>query len=495
MAQLQYKTKPFEHQHVDLDRTKDLRGFAYFWEMGLGKTKVALDLAAYLYNLKAIDAVLFVTKNGVDTQVIDEAVPTHLALLDNQYMADKWRDWDHCWPKLKKFGNTICDRLFIAAINVEALGTARGLAAIKELLSARRCLLVVDESQEFANLTALRTQNMVKIAPMAPFRRLMSGTPTGGNPVHLYSQMSILNPSIFPESIFAFEYKYCVKEDTKVWYKDKKTGLPMQRTIKTTVGYKNLDALEARIAPYISRRLKIDCLDLPEKIYKAVPFELSAEERTLYNKIKNQTLVEVAAGKYVDTDMAVKKLLRLQQVACGFVTFEDLVTGQKGSTLLPKPTRLRILMQYLRMVHGKALIWSRFTLSIEHIIDEIKKEFGEQSVVRYDGSVPENQRHTNKMRLKQDPTCRFLVGHPQAGGVGLDLPEAQDTFYYSNDHKLITRLQSEDRNHRIGSKGAVTYYDLSAIGTVDSRIIRALRERFDIAAQLNGDQLRQWISE
>lgn len=493
MTQLQFKTKPFAHQLEDLEHTKDKPFYGMHWEMGLGKTKYALDLAAYLWNCQRVGQMLFITKNGVDKQFIEEAIPTHLPLLEKQFITDNWNGDSHCWRVLKKYGSTLNDRLFIAAINCEALGTPKGRAAVMALVKNRPTYLAVDESQEFAGLTATRTKNLLQIAPLCPWRRTFTGTPTGGNPLHLYPQMAILSTQMIPESIWSFEYKYCVKQDSKIWYKDKLTGVAKERTIKQTVGFKNLDNLESRISPYVSRRLKADCIDLPPKIYKTLAFDLNEQERALYQRVKNQTLVEIAAGKYVDTEMGATKLLRLHQVSCGFAVFEDLITGEGGQALLPNPSRLKCLLSYLKMCQGKAIIWSRFSLSIDMIMKAVAEEFGAGSVVQYDGRITDNVKHANKTRFLQERECRFFVGQQRAGGVGLDLPVAQDVFYYSNDHRLITRLQSEDRAHRIGSKGAVTYYDLCATNTVDGRIIKALKERFDIAAQLAGDQLRSWI--
>ena len=67
-------------------------------------------------------------------------------------------------------------------------------------------------------------------------------------------------------------------------------------------------------------------------------------------------------------------------------------------------------------------------------------------------------------------------------------------IYYSNSFSLEKRLQSEDRAHRIGQDRSVLIIDLAAERTVDLHVIRALREKYDIAASVTGDRLREWIA-
>ena len=95
----------------------------------------------------------------------------------------------------------------------------------------------------------------------------------------------------------------------------------------------------------------------------------------------------------------------------------------------------------------------------------------------------------------QDPKSpvRFFVGNPQTGGYGITLTAANNVIYYSNGYDLEKRLQSEDRAHRIGQKKAVTYIDLIAPKTVDEKIRKALRKKINIATEIMGEELREWI--
>jgi len=92
-----------------------------------------------------------------------------------------------------------------------------------------------------------------------------------------------------------------------------------------------------------------------------------------------------------------------------------------------------------------------------------------------------------------DSEMRFFVGNPSTGGYGLTLTAASTMVYYSNSFDLEKRLQSEDRAHRIGQTKNVTYIDLIAVGTVDEKIVKALRAKIDIATQVLGEKFKSWL--
>ena len=79
-------------------------------------------------------------------------------------------------------------------------------------------------------------------------------------------------------------------------------------------------------------------------------------------------------------------------------------------------------------------------------------------------------------------------------GRGLTLTEANLVVYYANDFNLETRIQSEDRAHRIGQRNPVTYVDLISEGTIDEKIVAALRAKIEIGAKVLGEEAREWLS-
>jgi SNF2 family DNA or RNA helicase len=179
--------------------------------------------------------------------------------------------------------------------------------------------------------------------------------------------------------------------------------------------------------------------------------------------------------------------MRLHQITCGHFTADD------GSTQNIKSNRISELMNVLEEVEGKAIIWANYQKDMFEIKKAIEKEYGEGSVVDYYGLTPQEDRQPNIKRFQENPDCRFFVGTPQTGGYGITLTQANTVVYYSNGYDLEKRLQSEDRAHRIGQKKSVTYVDLISEKTVDEKIVKALRKKINIASEVMGEELRDWI--
>ena len=192
-------------------------------------------------------------------------------------------------------------------------------------------------------------------------------------------------------------------------------------------------------------------------------------------------------GKQTTTVTVLTQLMRLHQITCGHFTADD------GSTQNIKSNRISELMNVLEEVEGKAIIWANYQKDMFEIKKSIEKEYGEGSVVDYYGLTPQEDRQPNIKRFQENPDCRFFVGTPQTGGYGITLTQANTVVYYSNGYDLEKRLQSEDRAHRIGQKKSVTYVDLISEETVDEKIVKALRKKINIASEVMGEELRDWI--
>jgi SNF2 family DNA or RNA helicase len=155
---------------------------------------------------------------------------------------------------------------------------------------------------------------------------------------------------------------------------------------------------------------------------------------------------------------------------------------------------LEELFSIIEEFDGKMIIWANYRHDIETIKIALQKEFGMNAVATYYGDTEADDRQTIVDKF-QDPNSelRFFVGNPRTGGYGLTLTAANVMVYYSNSFDLEVRLQSEDRAHRIGQTKNVTYIDLIAPGTVDEKIVQALRSKIDIASQVLGEELKTWL--
>jgi len=367
--------------------------------------------------------------------------------------------------------------LHILIMNVEALSTDKGLKFAGKFLNSHKVLMAIDESTTIKNSSAKRTKNILALSKYARYKRIMTGSPVTKNPLDLYSQCEFLSPWLLNfQSFYAFRNRYA----------EMKTIHARGRSIQVVHRFQNIGELSDKLKDFSYRVLKEDCLDLPDKIYVKRNITLTPEQAKVYRQMKT-TALAVLNGKQVTSATVLTQLMRLHQITCGHFTADD------GTTQLVKNNRITELMNVLEETEGKAIIWANYQHDISEIKNAIIKEYGPESVVDYYGLTPQDQRQDNIKRFQQDSECRFLLGTPQTGGYGITLTAANTVIYYSNGYDLEKRLQSEDRAHRIGQKKAVTYVDITCEDTVDEKITKALRKKINIASEVLGEELRDWI--
>ena len=305
----------------------------------------------------------------------------------------------------------------------------------------------------------------------------MTGSPITKNPLGLYSQCEFLDPWLLDfTSYYAFRNRYA----------EMKTMHLRGRSIQVVSEFKNLGELSETVKTFSERILKEDCLDLPPKTFMKRYVALTPDQKKIYEQMKKAAMA-VLNGKVTTTMTVLTQLMRLHQITCGHFTADD------GTSQAVDSNRLNELMNVLDETEGKAIIWANYQLSVGEIIQRIIKEYGEDSYVHYYGLTSQEERQDNIRKFQNGPDCRFLIGTPQTGGYGITLTKANTVVYFSNGYDLEKRLQSEDRAHRIGQKKKVTYVDLIAEGTVDEKIVEALRSKLNIASEVMGEQLKEWI--
>ena len=193
-------------------------------------------------------------------------------------------------------------------------------------------------------------------------------------------------------------------------------------------------------------------------------------------------------GKIMSSINVMTQLMRLHQITCGHFKSDD------GTITHLKNNRLDELMSLLDEVEGKVIIWANYVEDIKKIVGTLKKAYGEASTVEYHGSVdPRVRQEQIALFQEKNGPARYFVGNPQTGGDGITLTAASTVVYYSNSYDLEKRLQSEDRAHRIGQKNSVTYVDLVAEKTIDERIVKSLRNKINIANEIMGEDIKDWI--
>ncbi len=477
-SNISFKTKPFSHQLKEFIEHKEDRTRALLWEQGTGKSKVILDSAAWLYVNNKIDGLLIIAPNGVHRNWIVDQIPQHYPL--PQKTLFMWESKKANNKNFKQDFRTLMKNprgLAILTMNYEALITDKGKLAAESFLDRYKSLLVCDESHKIKSWKAKRTKNIVKIGKLAKYKRILTGTVIGNSAFDLYSQFRFLN-----ENILGFKSEYAFKARFGVFIQTYANGRHFNQLIK----YRNLDQLKKLIDPYAIRITKEEVLDLPDKLYQKRYFDMSPRQAKIYSDLKREYLVELKEGKVLTAPLALTRLLRLQQITCNYLPIE-------GEMLYieTKNPRIECLMEALESCEGKIIIWARFTEDIRQIKSRLELDTIE--FVEYYGDIREKDRLNALEQFTKNPNCKIFLANPACAGEGLNLQVATAVIYYSNSFKLIERLQSEDRAHRIGQNHKVTYIDIICPDTVDDRIVKTLRKNQNIATTINGDKLKEWI--
>ena len=473
-----FKTDPYAHQLSALEKSWDREEFAYFMEMGTGKSKVLVDNIAMLYDKGKINGALIIAPKGVYNNWYTQEIPNHLA----SHIQPKMVLWTASTSKSKqKEYDSLFETgydLHILIMNVEAFSTKKGLDFAGRFLRTHRTMMAVDESTSIKTPTAKRTKSILSIGKLANYRRILTGSPVTKSPLDLYTQCAFLNEHLLGfTSYYTFRNRYATMLDRNFG----------GRRVQIVGGYKRLDELSKILKAFSDRVLKENCLDLPEKVYIERQVELTDEQSKAYSTMKSAALASIK-GKMATAPHILTQMMRLHQITCGHLKSDD------GTITEIKNNRLEELLDVLDEIEGKAIIWANYIYDIEHIVSVIKKKHGENSVVQYYGAVSSDKRQEAIQKFQDTKSAaRFFVGNPQTGGYGITLTAANTVIYYSNGYDLEKRLQSEDRAHRIGQKKSVTYVDLVTPKTVDEKIKKALRKKINIATEIMGEDLREWI--
>ena len=472
-----FKTKPYKHQLTALEKSWHKENFAYFMEMGTGKTKVLIDNLAMLYDKGKVDGALIIAPKGVVKTWYEQELPTHLP--------DHIENVTVLWqPNITKSQEEKLNSLFeietalhILIMNVEALSTDKGVKFAYKFLNSHKVLMAIDESTTIKTPAAKRTKNIIDLGEKAKYRRIMTGSPITKNPLDLYTQCYFLDPYLLDHaSYYSFRNRYAIMKTMHV----------RGRSIQVVSKFQNLSELSDVVKTFSDRVLKEDCLDLPPKNFTKRHIILTHDQRKIYEQMKKAAMA-VLNGKVTTTMTVLTQLMRLHQITCGHFTADD------GTTQLIPNNRITELMNILEETEGKVIIWANYQRDVNQIIKNVTEKYGEGSIVDYYGLTPQEDRQDNIRKFQNGPECRFLIGTPQTGGYGITLTQANTVVYYSNGYDLEKRLQSEDRAHRIGQKKNVTYIDLIAEDTVDEKIVEALRKKINIASEVLGEELKDWI--
>jgi SNF2 family DNA or RNA helicase len=490
------KTIPFQHQIEDTARLVKEPAFALFSEMGTGKSKIVIDAACILAKQGKIDTVVVVAPASVRCVWVDfeiGEIKKHSWV--NNHVFEFHNKSKLIWGDRLKPDDT---ELMWCVTNYEFLRSEKHLADLCVMLLKRNILLVLDESSYIKNRNAAQTKAVAKLRKHCARCVLLNGTPVTNSPLDLWSQMEVLSPKILKDfhNFYNFRSHYCEMRLMRFG-----AGHAFQQA----VSYRRLDHLAKKLAPWVLRREKKDCLDLPEKLYTEREVALTAESWKRYQELKKDCLIHLNApsamnpaadDSYRIEPNAAVRIMRLAQLTSGYlggITSNDPKKVDFESCWEDlSDEKLRWAVQYLteESTAKAVIVWCRWRRERERLY-EILEGMNEVCPLQIYGGQKQSERNEavkwfSESRENYEQRIA-LIAQPHAGGFGLNLVAASEAIYLSNDFSLGIRLQSEDRCHRLGQTNRVLYMDVLATGpagqkTVDHVIVKALREKKDIAA-------------
>jgi SNF2 family DNA or RNA helicase len=478
---------PKKYQYWALDNSWAIPSMSIDAEMGLGKTFITIANAGLLYINERITHMIVFAPKSVCSQWVsefekfwpaDEFQPVMIHRWDGMTSKREAREW-----RSLTGGFRPGDPLRVLVMNIESQSTQKGRFLAEKFVRSidGDCMAVVDESTRIKGHTAQRTSAAVRLSKHVKYTRTLSGLPTPNSPLDAYAPYCFLSgvgkmecPILGFTSQFQFKNRYAILE---------KTYLGPNKSFQDIKGWQRLDELYSKMRPHRIRLTKADCLDLPEKTYVRREVELTPEQKVLYKELIEHTKVELKAGTITSFNMLVK-LLRFQQLVSGWMTTEE------GGVLEIPSRRMAALLEVVEEIPGKVIVWAHFQATIEGIVKALREE-GYSAEAFYGKTSQKDRDRIIEEFQKGD--LRFFVGNPSTAGFGLNLTAASTQVFFSRDFSLETRLQAEDRTHRIGQTNPCTYIDLVTPNTVDDHVLTALRSKRELSSKLLGEKIGEWI--
>ena len=490
-----FKTKCYDHQLREFEISADLECRALLWSMRTGKSKLIIDTACHLYRAGKIDGVLIIAPNGVHSNWIHREIPIHQ--WDSvPYVCLEWisqiagktgkksrpRMHRKFWEKAEYISLEVKDKLKFVAMNAESIIFEANRELFRLYLMNNRILAVFDESHYFRKPSASRTKLARSLIQVCPYKRILTGTVVTNSPFAAYSQYNLLKPEAlgFP-TYQKFQRHYGDYQRIQI-----DAGRFMYGEF---IGYKNLEDLRARIAKYSSVVLREDCVDLPAVNQHLVQSHMSEDQKRVYKDISKGFLTELADEK-ISIGILTSVMLKLQQIACGFLIDENKVIHN----IPGGESRLNTLMQEIESTPDKVIVWCSFREDIRRVVKRL--ESAKIGFVEYHGGTKRADREEARKLFGPDSNffedqVKVFVGQPVAGGIGLNLSGAHTMIWYSHTFDAIIREQATERASAIGGKN-VTVIDIVS-SPIDRLMLSMVEEKIKTADLVSGTKLQEFL--
>jgi len=469
-SQIRPAMPPYGHQRRAVNNAVSgltVHGFhALFMEMGTGKTKTTIDTWMVLVKQRISTCLVVVCPKSLMSTWTDEELPKHLTI-DARIMTWDGKSSMKSNSAFLSFSEHPGPLVYV--VNVEAFQSLNETLRqrMSTLLRNKATIMAIDESSTVKGPDAKRSKNIKAAAKLAVGRLILTGTEISKSPLDLYMQFEVLKDRFWGmKSFFMFKSRYAILEDAYG---------PGGRTFKKIVGYNKIDELTSMIAPYTTRAMKKDCLDLPEKIRSVIKVPMTAAQQKVYDELKAHLATILESGEVMTVANKISLFTKFRQITGG-----TMKNGEEYLVIDPKPGKLVALLDDLEDTDEQAIVWCAFRGEVQLVAEALSK-LGR--VVTFDGSTEIDERSVAKTDF-QSGYARFFVANMKAGAFGLNLQNCHLQYFYSRDTSPQANWQAEDRSHRPGQKSVCVYKSLVVAGSVDERINDLISQSSDLLDKL-----------
>lgn len=461
--------EPWAHQAEGIRKSLNASQFMFFYDVGTGKTVTAITSARI--------------RMAREKKALKVLVVTPLITLKNWMF--EWRKFskiDH--KKIVPLTGTGEQRLKMVREGAQVFIASYETMLMPKVHAALKAwgpdILIVDELQRCKNHRAKRSKAIFDLAKNTRYRYGLTGTPILQSPMDLFGEFLVVDlGETFGQNFPIFRSTY---------FFDKNAGMPIQKYFPDWRLRKGADeAIQAKIQKLTMTAKKSEVLDLPPYVQKDILLEMHGEQKRMYKELEKDFLSYIDDKACVAT-MALTKGLRLLQIASGYVSLED-VEGKRSEKCFDSHGKKSALRELLEEItpSQKVIVWASFSQNyadIRGVCDELGIKY-----VEITGEVSTSEKFKGMDAFNTDPSVRVCLGHPAAGGVGVNLIAASVNIYYSRTFSLEDYLQSQARCYRGGSERheSITEINLICEGTIDELVAQRLSSKIDVSNKILRD--------
>lgn len=458
---IELKTQLFDYQKTAVEKLSKVKVGALYMEMGTGKTRTALELI----------------KNRIDKGKVNHI----LWLCPCTVKADLRRNLQQ---------HAIISDDILTICGIETLSSSvKTFYKLMDLIMEKECYLIVDESNLVKNPFAIRSRNILRLSKQCKFKLILNGTPITKNVSDLFAQWQILDWRILGyRSYYSFAANH-LEYDEKLHC--------VRRVL-------NFDYIMDKISPYVYQVKKDECLTLPKKLQTTFCFDLTQKQRAHYREIVEdflslETLYQMNGQNFKFETLIYRVFTALQQISSGQKITSKVSESMQHERFFDKPEdnpRIEALsyLMWQNFKDDKVIVWCKFMEEIEDVFAALTAEGFK--CCQFHGKMSFKKREESIEHFKGD--CQVLIANKSCASYGLNLQFCHNAIYYNNDWNWGTKVQSEDRIHRIGQNHDVKIIDLFAEDTLDERILECLSNKENISDRFKNlledrEKVRKWL--